>query len=211
MLFSKPKSKLEPAVLKALFDQQVRTLVDKGYHGLLNLSEADFRAKLDSLWQRNISKVEDYYFSKDREIPFLVVVKAGDARKSLELAGARTELDLTQIKNKEETPQADIYLLLDVEDGREEVAKSPAESLKRFSKKGRRPLTLNESLALLVHQPEILKDHYVISAGTFIPKNNAELPLIWLLDDDNSPELHYAWFDIAHGHYGSASCALRLH
>lgn len=207
MFFVKPRKKLDPAALHALFEEQVRKLIEKGYPALLSLSEADFRAKLESLWQDKKGEIEPLHFSQDSEIPFLLVIKTGDLAKRLELVG-KTELDLGQIKDKEETARSDFYFLLDVEDGRGEVAKSPAESLKRFAKSGRHALTLDESLALITHHPEILNDHYLISAGTFIVKGGEDLPLLWLLDD--KPELHYAWFGIAHGHYGSASCSARV-
>ena len=89
-------------------------------------------------------------------------------------------------------------------------ARSPKDSLKKFAKDGRAPLTIAESMALLLQYPKTLQDHYVVSTGTFFVKDGDEVPLLWIDDDNHNPELHYAWFDIAHGNYGAVSCALRI-
>ena len=91
------------------------------------------------------------------------------------------------------------------------VAKSPKDALRKFQKEGRSALSINESVALLTHYPELLKDHYLISAGSFYTtKDNESLPLLWLLDEHKNPELHYAWFHIAHGSYGTASYGFKV-
>ena len=65
---------------------------------------------------------------------------------------------------------------------------------------------------------DVLENHYLISAGSFYTKpfntalgeENEVLPLLWLLDEHSNPELHYAWFHIAHGSYGTASYAIKI-
>ena len=177
---------------------------------MLDLNETDFRQRLDDLWVASLNHIENARFARGDEIPLLIVVRAGDIREKINRAGGVTELDPSHFTNREQALDTPFYLVLDVEDGRGEVAKSPEESLKRFAKTGRKPLNLDESIALITQHPEILKHHYLISVGTFVKKEKEELPLLWLLDDNDQPELHYAWFDIAHGHYGSASCLARI-
>ena len=90
------------------------------------------------------------------------------------------------------------------------VAKSPKDALKKLEKENCQALTLNESMALLTHYPDTLKNHYVISAGSFYIKENETLPLLWLSNEHGNPELHYAWFHIAHGSYGTASYSIKI-
>ncbi|MCX6723371.1 MAG: DUF5701 family protein, partial [Candidatus Staskawiczbacteria bacterium] len=116
----------------------------------------------------------------------------------------------TGVETKNDSKINQFYILLDVEDGTKMVAKSAKESLKKFTKDNRFALNLDESIALITYNPEVLKNHYLISAGSFYNKEGEDLPLLWLLDEDHNPELHYAWFDIAHGSYGAGSYAVKI-
>ena len=132
----------------------------------------------------------------------------GDANEKIKKIHGHTELDFHNISS--ENAGSNFYVLLDVEDGKNMVAKSAEVALKKFKKENRSALNLEESIALLTHYPEILVDHYFISAGSFYKKDGQSQPLLWLLDEDHNPELHYAWFDIAHGSYGAGSYLIKI-
>ncbi len=145
---------------------------------------------------------------KNSTIPLVLVANFKEIKHGIEKIQGHTELHLPDIK----TPELEnaFYMLLDVEDGQNMVAKSAKEALKKFEKEKRHPLTIIESIALLTYYPELLKNHYLIVAGSFYQKEGQDLPLLWLLNEHGKPELHYAWFDIAHGSYGAASCAVKI-
>jgi hypothetical protein len=206
MFFTK-KQKLDAATLHALFNQQKQTLIQKGYPALLGMSEEEFNAQTDSLWKLVSEKLGSLEIIVKGKIPLLLVVSQGLVIEKMAKINAHTELDVANVNLPKENP---LYVLLDVEDGEHMVAKSPKDALKKFEKDNRSALTINESIALLTHYPELLKNHYLISAGSFYPKGNETLPLLWLLDEHGNPELHYAWFHIAHGSYGTASYSTKI-
>ncbi len=208
MLFFKPKEKLNIDSLQALFSAQKKTLIDFGYPTMLGMSVEDFNNQLDNLWKTLSQKVATMQITKKGNVSLLIVVNAGNLQEKIQKIKGHSELELKNITNQ---PQESMFsLLLDVEDGHSMVAKSPRDALKKFEKEKRSALTINESIALLTHYPHLLKDHYLISVGSFYPKEGEELPLLWLLDEHKNPELHYAWFHIAHGSYGAASYSIKL-
>jgi hypothetical protein len=184
--------------LRKLFNEQVKKLEVE-----LPTYEAE------KLWASLEKNLKDFSFVSRGNIPLLIVTNSL-IPEGMEKIHGHTKLELENVI--EENPVvAPYYLLLDVDDGRKAVAKSPQDSLKLFKKQTRLPFTLNESIALLRQYPETLKDHYLTACGSFYKKDEQEQPLLWLLDDDKHPELHYAWHHIAHGSYGAGSSAIRFY
>ena len=206
MFFNK-KEKLNIDSLKNAFDAQKKTMIEKGYPATLNMNLEDFNNNLESLWKSVSEKANNLEIEIKGNIPLLLVA-GGNLQERIKLINGHTELDFNDVKINETAEK--LYVLLDVEDGAKMVAKSSKEALKRFSKENRSALNLDESIALLTYHLEILKDHYLIAAGSFYSKDEEDLPLLWLLDEDHNPELHYAWFDIAHGSYGTASYSIKV-
>jgi len=206
-MFFKRKGKLNIDYLKNAFDSQKRTLIEKNYPAILNMSLENFNSTLESLWKSFSEKANNLEIEIKGNVPLLLVA-GGELQERIKKINGHTGLDFNNIKVNEALEK--FYVLLDVEDGKKMVAKSSKEALKRFSKENRSALNLDESIALLTYYPKILKDHYLITAGSFYSKDGEDLPLLWLLDEDHNPELHYAWFDIAHGSYGTASCAIKI-
>ena len=206
-MFFKRKEKLNIDSLKNTFDAQKKTLIEKNYPAMLNMSLEDFNNILEPLWKSFSEKAGNLEIEIKGNIPLLLVA-GGNLQEKIKLIKGHTELDFNNIKANETAKK--FYILLDVEDGTKMVAKSSKEALKRFGKENRSALNLDESIALITYYPEILKDHYLITAGSFYSKDEEDLPLLWLLDEDHNPELHYAWFDIAHGSYGTASYSIKI-
>ena len=168
----------------------------------------DFNNALNILWKTVEEKVKNLEVEIKGNIPLLIVIKKGDANEKIKKANGHTELDLKNIS--EENNSNNFYAILDVEDGQKMVAKSAKDSLKKFEKEKRTALNFQESIALVTSYPEVLKNHYFISAGSSYQKDEQNQPLLWLLDEDHNPELHYAWFDIAHGSYGAGSYLIKI-
>ncbi len=205
-MFFKKKKKLNMDSLRGAFDAQKKTLIEKGYPAMLNMSAEDFTNNLEALWKSFSEKARNLEIEVKGNIPLLLVV-GGNLQERIKKISGHTGLDFNNIKINGASEK--LYIILDVEDGTKMVAKSSKDALKKFGKENRQALNLDESINLLTYYPEILKDHYLITAGSFYNKDEEDLPLLWLLDEDHNPELHYAWFDIAHGSYGTASYAVR--
>ncbi len=198
-MFFQKKSKINLSELQPVFEAQKKVLLEKNYQ--------EFEKDMTEAWKRLEQQAENILFVKQGNISLLLVVNS-QLEKGIKTIQGHTELNLQNIK--QENSNHTVSILLDVEDGAKMVAKSPKDALKKFVKENRFALTINESIALLTHYPALLKKHYVISAGSFYSKENETLPLLWLLDEHGNPELHYAWFHIAHGSYGTPSYKTRI-
>ncbi len=212
----KGQEKINLDDLRQIFDSQKETLIKRGIGATLGLddfakpdAELYLEKETENAWQRLKEATVNISFKPFGKIPLLLVMHFPNIKEGIEKIQGHTELDLQKIKSEPSKNFCDI--LLDVEDGQKMIAKSPKDALKKLEKENRQALNINESTALLTHYPDILKNHYVISAGSFYTtKDNESLPLLWLLDEHGNPELHYAWFHIAHGSYGTASYTTRI-
>jgi GTPase SAR1 family protein len=209
-MFFKRKKKPDTNSIRNTFDAQKMILIEKEYPSMLGMSLEDFNRAMESVWKSFLEKNSALEIKISGNMPLLLVAGRCDTREQIKKIEGHTELDFEKLKNNGEDCLNPFYFLLDVEDGKKMVAKSAKDSLKMFEKEKRSALNLQESICLLTYHPELLKDHYLIVAGTFYKKDDEKLPLLWLLDEDGKPELHYAWFDIAHGSYGTASYAIRI-
>jgi GTPase SAR1 family protein len=209
-MFFQKKEKLNINTLRSAFDAQKKILIEKGYLKMHGITLESFNDTLESLWKVLLEKNEHLEIKIFGDIPLLLVPQQCGLPDRIKMINGHTELNITEIEESQQSELNPFYLVLDVEDGRKMVAKSAKDSLNKFKKENRSALNINESLALLTYYPEILKNHYLITAGTFYKKDGENLPLLWLLDEDHNPELHYAWFDIAHGSYGAGSYAIKI-
>lgn len=209
-MFFKQKEKLNMDSLRKVFNDQKVILIEKKYPEMMSISLEDFNKSLESLWESFLSKADNLEIKSFGNIPFLLVPIKGAPQERIKIINGHTELDFEKIKNSDESQSNNFYILLDIEDGTKMIAKSAKDGLKKFSKENRFALNLDESIALLIYYPEILKNHYLITAGSSYNKDGDSQPLLWLLDEDHNPELHYAWFDIAHGSYGTGSYKIKI-
>jgi len=209
-MFFGRKEKLDLNLLHAVFESQKKTLLEKGYPSLLNISPEDFNGQLENLWKSFAEQIKNIKITVKGNMPLLLVVSHGDLQKKIQKIGGHSELDFSKINNNGPAAENKFYILLDIEDGSKMVARSSKEALKKFKKENRSALNLAESIALLTYFPGLLKKHYFIVADSFYNKGNDFFPLLWLLNDNKNPELHYAWPDIAHGSYGAGSSAIKI-
>lgn len=193
-----------------LFDQQVRTLIGKGYPEVAGTDKDQFLGYVNPLRNR-VHKAGEV---GEGHIPFLIVIPEClvSIPKQMSLVtlegktGYTPYLNLTELRNADgvETPNVP-YLIFDVENGSAMRDISPDNCVKQFAKQGRHGLTVDEGVALVTHYPETLKDHYVDLTGSRCGSGN--VPGLWLYD--SRPELNYDRADSTFSYWGSASCGGR--
>ena len=115
-----------------------------------------------------------------------------------------TYLNPNEITDQVETPKT-LYFMLDVEDGKETLGKSPKQAEELIKEQKRSCLTADEGLALWVHS-RVRSEHYVDCAGSRC-KGADEVPNVCLNDD--VPELDWRNVGYSNDEWGSASCRSR--
>jgi hypothetical protein len=99
------------------------------------------------------------------------------------------------------------YVLEDVDTGAAFLNVTPDEALPRILAAGRSPLTIEEGIALLVHDPELLRTHNAFSLlGSRC--GDRRVPALWT--SKGRPRLGWCWAGNPHTWLGSASCAARI-
>ena len=152
--------------------RQIQNLHDLGYPALAGMAAEDFDALLLPLRDRTRS---DDRPEVDGRIPFVLVVrgslvptveavvrwsvrgKAGWTDMEAELPGFTPTEDV-------EVPAEPVYLLLDVDTGRDTLGVCPDDALPKIRAAGRTPLTIDEGVALVTHFPEIFTTHNAFQA-----------------------------------------------
>ena len=74
MLFFDKKNKLALNVLRNNFDNQVSTLIKKGYPDILNIAPENFKKEVESSWKLLEQKMKIVEF-KEKNIPLLIIVQ----------------------------------------------------------------------------------------------------------------------------------------
>jgi hypothetical protein len=99
------------------------------------------------------------------------------------------------------------YVLTGVDTGRAFLNVTPDDALRAILAAGRSPLTIEEGIALLVQQPDVLRTHNAFSLlGSRC--GDRRVPALWL--SRGKPRLGWCWAGNPHTWLGSASCATRV-
>ena len=185
------------------FDEQVEALVDRGVAG----DEAEFRAVVEVARLPEPPERSVLAMSRD-----LVPVAAAAAR--VERRGQAVvlghlepqELDGFVPIGAVNLPDAPAYVAIDVDLGSESRNVRPEEALRTILEVGRSPLTLDEGIALVLQQPEVIASNWGFSmAGS--RRGDQRVPAFWISDD--RPKLGWCWDRNPHTWLGTASCATR--
>lgn len=194
-----------PVALSPDLHQQVDRLVSLGWPALAGLSPAQFRARLAPV------------VSLDRPGVLVVTRRLVDpfaAVPSLELRGKSgfTSMTAPELAGFAplptlDVPDVDAYLLLDVSPGPDTLNLPPVVVLPSLVEAGRSPLTVEEGVAVVAQQPEILSDENCFSlAGSRC--GDKRVPAIWL--SARRPRLGWCWEGAPHTWLGTASCGGRV-
>lgn len=162
------------ALLK-IFTDQTNRIIERNYHVITNLSEADFvQRHLNPLKQLLVSLKVDTELRENR-IPFLLVVPHDIVSLSYQLESIRKIIkdELEYIIKPEWFENANgvltpdkPYLLIDVETGYAMKNITPKKCVKAFTDEGRLALTIDEGIALITHFPEVLESHWIDLPGS---------------------------------------------
>lgn len=184
------------------FDQQMKTLLDKGYPEAAGMEKSQFLEYVNPL--RDKFKIGDLIVIPERIVSIpkqMSMVKLNDKTGYTHLnLGVLTQADGV------ETPNVP-YLIRDVENGSAYRNTSPYNCVKQFKKQERFELTAEEGIAIVTHKPETLNDHYIDLPGSRYGSDG--VPGLWL-SGSRQPMLRSGWADCTHLWWGSASCGSRI-
>ena len=183
-------------------DAQVDRLVSLGWPALAGLSEAGFRSRLGSVAGAGVLVVTRRLVDPFEAVPSLELRgRSGfTSMTGPELAGFMPLPSL-------EVPDVDAYLLLDVSTGPDTLNVPPGVVLRSLIAAGRSPLTVEEGVAVVAQQPELLSNENCFSlAGSRC--GDKRVPAIWL--SARRPRLGWCWEGAPHTWLGTASCGGRV-
>lgn len=218
-----------PVSVDTELERQVDRLVELGYPVLAGRTEQDFRALLAPLAQAaaglapSAAEDRDVDTAASGRVPFVVVVTRRvvapeDTVPLLRLAGGRKPGVVD--RNHEEgglatyhplpelaVPDADAYLLVDVERGEEFCGVRPEDALPVIRGRGRTPLTVDEGIALVTHAPAVLQRNrcFMLSGSR---RADRRVPALWI--SERAPKLGWCWDGNPHTWLGVASAGSRL-
>lgn len=193
----------QPAELR----RQTDVLVAKGYPALAGLTEEAFRELVAPLDNR----VPDE--------PFVLVVTGALVplarlmeRTTLKGKAGFTTMAADEIGRFRPTaeaavPDAPVYLVTDVDTGRQTLNVRPDDALPRILSAGRTPLTLDEGIAVVTQHPEWLRERNCFEMlGS--RAGDKRVTGLWL--SKNAPRLGWCWGGNPHTWLGMASAARRV-
>ncbi|MBU1179306.1 hypothetical protein KKB69_03175 [Patescibacteria group bacterium] len=199
--WAKAKKRAENEAKSQSFDQQVKTLLDKGYPEAAGTGKDRFLNYINPLKEHfcpgSVIVIPENMVSLDKQMAMVELNgKTGYAYA-----------DTTEIYNAEgmETPRKP-YLIHDTEDGKDTLSNSPNDCAKMFKKQNRHGLNAQEGIAVITHKPEILKDRYLNLPGSHY-KSSDLVPVLFL--SRSCSTLQWSSADLSIFGQGSASCGSR--
>lgn len=206
--------------LQKEFDTQKQTLIDKHFPALAKLSADTFSAMIDPL-RETLSHID--VSDMDIEsgyLPFVIVishtcVNTTDAMAAIVRDGLTGITKLTPLTPEDfhptdavTIPDAEAYLLIGIDRGKESLNVRPQDALLEIQKKKRTPLTIDEGVAIVTQHPEFLMRNNCFSLLGSRHTGDKRVPAIWLNAKDH-PNLGWCWDGNPHTWLGSASCETR--
>lgn len=204
--------------LRMLFDEQVGTLVSKGYPKQAGLTEAAFRRRLAPLRRHAEALKSDTCDYEKGQLPFVIVITRDlvpvDVAMSLvHRQGKSGHVTMEPVRATDfepilKIPSDGVYLLVGIDRGNETLNVRPEDALKMIRKKRRSPLTIEEGIALVTHHPDFLRKNHCFSLLAS-RRSDQRVPAIWI-DGAKRPKLGWCWDRNPHTWLGSASCRRRI-
>ncbi|HET6999205.1 MAG TPA: DUF5701 family protein [Solirubrobacterales bacterium] len=186
------------------FDEQLAALSERGVAG----DGPAFRAALESARPSETQERSMLAWSRD-------LLPVADAAARIERGGKPVVLGQLEPADLEtflpiepvEVPDAPAYLAIDVDLGAGSRNVRPEDALKEILAAGRSPLTLDEGIALMLQQPEVIARNWGFSlAGS--RRGDQRVPALWI--SEGRPKLGWCWDRNPHTWLGTASCAGRI-
>lgn len=205
--------------MRGLLDRQAEALVRIGAPGLVGLSDPNFASGIDRLGAR----LDDLEVELTGNVPLCIAFRPGSVdlpgmMSRIEAKSAKGVIDMTPLSpeafdviDEVILPAGDLYLLIDVDTGRDLLNISPENALAAMRQRGRTPLTLEEGVALTAQHPELLTDktrYNCIQMPGSRKAGDQRVPSLWF--SRGEPRLGWCWDRNIHTWLGSASAAFRL-
>lgn len=201
------------------FDRQLATIRRLGYADIADLGDRALTEAADVLRADLMARVGSTVPAASPErAPFVLVVPARlvPAAKSMPLTTLRGRsgfispdtTDITAFTPLAglEIPARALYALLDVRRGAEFCNARPKDALISILAAGRSPLTYDEGIALLTHNPASLEKNKCFSlSGSRC--GDKRVPALWI--SDRRPKLGWCWDGNPHTWLGSAHADAR--
>lgn len=202
------------STLESILDEQVATLVRKGYPERVVELARPLRAKLAGLELPALDIAAG-------TLPFVLVVKSSvlPTEQAMTAASKDSKPGITKLFPLEPgdfttidavtIPESDAYLLVDIDRGNDSVNLPPSAAFEIIAKRHRSPLTIDEGIALVTQHPEALIKNHCFSLLASRHTGDQRVPAIWINGQKN-PNLGWCWNGNPHTWLGSASCARRI-
>lgn len=208
-------------ILLQEFDRQVENLIQKGYPKAAHLSPLDFLKQItplkDKLLYLSLPEVD----LEKGILPFVLVVKdqlinsermmelvKKDGKNGVTILRPHTSQNFKTIDGMS-IPDETVYLLIDIDRGKENINLPPSEALELIQKAGRSPLTIDEGIAVVTQFPEFLIKNNCFSLLASRTGLDQRVPAIWI-NAKKEPNLGWCWDGNPHTWLGSASCTQRI-
>ncbi len=203
------------------FDKQVQNLIQKGYPKVIGREYNTFIGLFKSLRTRLEGlNVPDADFEKGL-LPFVIVVKSNliPTDKAMALVERKGKTGITKLFPLLPTdfnpipdikiPGNDVYLLMDIDRGKNNINKPPSKAMEEILTMDRSPLTIDEGVAIMTQYPDFLLKNNCFSLLASRHTGDKRVPAIWINANKN-PNLGWCWNGNPHTWLGSASCKNRL-
>lgn len=203
------------------FEKQVATLVSKGYPKLAQLSDESFKKRL-SILEEMLPKDLDVEIDLEKgTLPFVIVVKSSmvQAEQAMSLIEKNGKQGITKLFPHTSTsfasipeveiPTSNMYLLINIDRGKETINLPPSEALTIIKQADRSPLTIDEGIAIVTQYPEFLIKNNCFSLLASRHEGDQRVPAIWI-NGQKQPNLGWCWDGNPHTWLGSASCEGRV-
>jgi uncharacterized protein DUF5701 len=185
------------------FDEQVTALVRRGVVD----DETGFRAMLESV--RPGTPAPRSVLTLSRGVVPVAIAASRVVRQGRPLVFGQMApegLDAFAPIDAVNVPDAPAYLAIDVDLGADSRNVRPEDALREILAAGRSPLTLDEGIALVLQQPEVIARNWGFSmAGS--RRGDQRVPAFWI--SQGRPKLGWCWDRNPHTWLGTASCSRR--
>ncbi len=212
-------TKNRSAALLLEFDRQVENLVQLGYPALAGQSVRAFTTKATKLKSR-LPELSGR--RKLGNLPFVIVVKQElvaleSVMPLLNIRGEAGRVNMEPVAPKDFQPIAglnipsdSLYLLENIDTGRDTLNVRPEDALKMIRRDRRSPLTVDEGVSLAIQFPQILTDKQTYNCIQMpgSRRNDQRIPSLWI--SYGKPRLGWCWDRNMHTWLGCASCSRRL-
>jgi len=186
------------------FDEQAEAILKRGVVD----DETELRAILEAA--RPAGPVERSVLTMSRAVVSVAAAAARVERRGRPVVlGQLTPEDLETFVpiDAVEVPDAPAYLAIDVDLGAGSRNVRPEDALRDILEAKRSPLTLDEGIALMLQQPEVIARNWGFSmAGS--RRDDQRVPAFWI--SEGRPKLGWCWDRNPHTWLGTASCGRRL-